>query len=100
MYDNVIRKKERAMVYFDDLIWDDWNEGHIARHYVSAGEAIEAVAEAAFMTRGREETYQLVGQTDAGRYLFVVLARRVGRIYYVVSARNATRGEQRTYRRH
>ncbi|MDQ6603713.1 MAG: BrnT family toxin [Chloroflexota bacterium] len=87
------------MVYFDDLIWDDWNEEHIARHHVGSAEAIEAVAEAASMTRGRDNTYQLVGQTDTGRYLFVVLARRIGRTYYVVSARDATRGEQRTYRR-
>ena len=88
------------MVYFDDLIWDDWNEDHIARHRVGITEATEAVKEAAFMTRGRDDTYQLVGQTASGRYLFVVLAPRGARVYYVVSAREATHGEQRTYLRH
>jgi uncharacterized protein len=96
----IVIHKEFVLVYFDDLIWDDWNEDHIAQHRVGGTEAIEAVGEAAFMTRGRGETYQLVGQTHAGRYLFVALARRIGHVYYVVSARDATRGEQRTYRRH
>jgi uncharacterized protein len=96
----IVIHEEFVLVYFDDLIWDDWNEDHIARHRVGSTEAIEAVDEAAFMTRGRGETYQLVGQTRAGRYLYVVLARRIGHVYYVVSARDATRGEQRTYRRH
>jgi uncharacterized DUF497 family protein len=98
MYDNVIHR-EVVLVYFDDLIWDDWNEAHIARHHVRIVEATAAVAEAAFMTKGRDDTYQLVGETIAGRSLFVVLARRGGHVYYVVSARDATRGEQRTYRR-
>lgn len=97
LYDNAIHGGS-TLVYFEDLIWDDWNEEHIARHQVGPLEATEAVAEATSMTRGRDNTFQLVGQTDAGRYLFVVLARRIGRIYYVVSARDATRSEQRTYR--
>ncbi len=86
------------MVYFKDLLWNDWNIEHVARHGVNRDEVRAAVDDAPFMTRGRDDTYQLVGQTDAGRYLFVVLASRGVRVYYVVSAREATRSEQRTYR--
>lgn len=51
MYDNVIHE-EVVLAYFDDLIWDDWNKGHVARHHVRIAEATAAVAEAAFMTKG------------------------------------------------
>ena len=87
------------MVYFSQLIWDDWNEEHIARHRVEADEAAEAVRNAAFMVRSRNGSYITVGPTDAGRPLFIVLAPREGRAYYVVTARDATLGEQRRFNR-
>ncbi|MGI8688673.1 MAG: BrnT family toxin [Thermomicrobiales bacterium] len=87
------------MVWFRDLIFDDWNKEHIARHGVEWDEATEAVRNAAFMTRGRGGTYQLVGQTDPGRFLAIVLAPRGQDVYYVVTAREATRDERRRYRR-
>lgn len=87
------------MVWFRDLIFDDWNREHIARHGVESDEVAEAVGNAAFMTRSRRETYQLVGQTEAGRSLSVILASRRYGVYYVVTAREATREEQRRYRR-
>jgi len=87
------------MVRFRDLLFDDWNKEHIARHGVESDEAMEAVRSAAFMTRGRGGTYQLVGQTDSGRFLSMVLAPRDHGVYCVVTAREATRDEQRRYRR-
>lgn len=98
-YDNVIRMKGWVMVWFRDLIFDDWNKEHIARHGIEWGEATEAVRNSAFMTRGRSGTYQLIGQTDPGRFLAIVLAPRGQGVYYVVTAREATREEQRRYRR-
>ena len=87
------------MVWFRDLIFDDWNEEHIARHGVESGEVAEAVRNAAFMRRSRRGTYQLVGQTDSGRSLEVILASRRYGVYYIVTAREATQEEQRRYRR-
>ncbi|MDQ6833914.1 MAG: BrnT family toxin [Chloroflexota bacterium] len=100
MYDNVIHKKERAMVYFDDLIWDDWNEGHIARHNVTPAEVEEVTANRPFTTRGRKDRYRLIGQTDSGRLLTVIVAPRGSGIAYVLTAREATREERRAYQQH
>lgn len=45
-----------------------------------------------------ERRWALLGATEEGRQLFVVYMRRRGRIR-VVSARNATAGEKRRYRK-
>lgn len=87
------------MVWFSELIWDDWIEEHIARHAVRISEATEAVRNAPALTGARDDTYRIIGQTDAGRYLFVILAPRDHEAYYVVTARDATRGERRNLRR-
>jgi len=60
-YDNVIRKKGWAMVWFSELIWDDWNEEHIARHGVRLSEATEAVRNAPALTGARDDTYRVIG---------------------------------------
>ncbi|MCA1669867.1 MAG: BrnT family toxin, partial [Thermomicrobia bacterium] len=91
---------EQAMVWFSELIWDDWNEEHIARHGVRMSEATEAVRNAPFLTRARDETYRVIGQTDAGRYLFIIVVPQILEAYYVVTARDATRNERCNMRRH
>lgn len=73
-YDNVIPMQGAGLVWFSELIWDDWNEEHIARQGVRMPEAMEAVRNAPALTGAREDTYRIIGQTDAERYLFVILA--------------------------
>jgi len=87
------------MVWFSELIWDDWNEEHIARHGVRRSEATEAVRSAPSLTRARDGTYRVIGQTNAGRYLFVIVVPQPLEAYYVVTARDATRNERRNIRR-
>jgi uncharacterized DUF497 family protein len=87
------------VAYFSELIWDDWNEEHIARHSVRRDEVAEAIDNAPTFTRSHDDTYQLVGQTDAGRFLFIVLAPRSSGVYDPVTARDATQGERRGARR-
>lgn len=50
--------------------------------------------------KGRDDTTLLYGQTDAGRYLFVVVAESVmgPGCWYVVTARDMEPGEVRTFR--
>jgi hypothetical protein len=52
--------------------WDSRNEGHIAEHGVEPEEAEEVFFDAPFHRRGRNGYYYAYGQTDAGRYLFIV----------------------------
>lgn len=49
--------------------------------------------------RGREGLYKVFSQTDAGRYLLVVLAEFGGGTWRVVTARDMTDSERRLYRR-
>jgi uncharacterized DUF497 family protein len=87
------------MVWFSELIWDDWNKDHIARHHVGIAEATEAVRNVPSLTRARDDTYRVIGQTDAGRYLFIIVVPRPLESFYVVTAREATRDERRNMRR-
>jgi uncharacterized DUF497 family protein len=83
--------------------WDEDNTDHIARHGVEPWEAEEAILDtggvgtAAYDVRG-ETRWAVLGATEAGRVLFVVLTERAGRVR-VVTARDAEGKEKRRYRR-
>ena len=87
------------MAHVFRLDWDDWNEEHIARHGVTPAEVEEVTANRPFTTRGRKDRYRLIGQTDAGRLLTVIIAPRDSGAAYVLTARDATREERRAYQR-
>ncbi len=88
------------MAHVFRLVWDDWNEEHIARHNVTPIEVAEVTANRPFTTRGRKDRYRVIGQTGAGRLLTVIVAPRDGGETYVLTARDATREERRAYQRH
>jgi uncharacterized DUF497 family protein len=86
------------MLLIRELIWDDWNEAHIARHKVSRDEAEEVCFGRSLGVRIRRDMYRLIGQTGAGRYLVVILAARGKTRFYVVTSRDATEAERRRFR--
>lgn len=70
-----------------------------SKHGVEFLEVEEACySEDRHVRRGREGLYQLFGQTDDGRYLFVVLADRGSGVWKVATAREMTDRERRLYR--
>ncbi len=79
------------MLRIRDLLWDEWNEQHVARHNVEP-EEVEDVALGSFslavcVRRGR---YRITGQTESGRYLTVFVDRVSNRVFYAVTARDST----------
>ena len=52
-----------------------------------------------WITPGRGETTLVYAMTDSGRYLLVVIAPALGGGVYVVTARDLTDSERRTFRR-
>lgn len=86
----------------EELVWDEWNEDHIARHGISQREVEEAVFDKAsvfFRTRSAEaRRYAALGLSEAGRYLFIVLEPQAGNKAYVVTARDMTDAEKRRYK--
>jgi uncharacterized DUF497 family protein len=86
-------------VVVEQIIWDAWNVEHIDRHGVTPAE-VEEVCRGEFWS---SETYggrlRIVGPTASNNLLTVILAPQEGEgIYYVVTARPASRKERRRYR--
>lgn len=82
--------------------WDNANIEHIAEHGLEAEDVEEAFTNrtlpaAAYNVPG-EKRFALLGETDAGRILYVVYTKRAPYLR-VATARDATRSEKRRYKR-
>ncbi len=79
-----------------DLIWDEKNVQHIARHNLNRAE-VEKVLDGQYKsTRTYEGRIMLIGKSDS-RIVSIVLAKEVGG-YYPITARDASKKERRIYR--
>jgi len=85
--------------------WDRANAGKVwERHGVTPGECEEAFFNEPFLVAWdekhsqKEPRYYALGQTDAGRKLFLVFTIR-GQLIRVISGRNMSRRERREYGR-
>jgi len=87
------------MKIFYDLYWDEQNIEHIARHRVTPDEAERAVfSSMSRIRKGRgQNIYYVLGRTDSGRYLFVVLKMWRDGIGRIITARDMSDKERRWY---
>ena len=77
----------------DDVLAKIWR-----KHGVTFEEAEEvSLSRDRVIRRWREELVKVFGQTDAGRYLIVLLAWGRDRTWWVVTARDMTLPERRSY---
>jgi len=91
------------MVEIRQLVWDEWNIGHIKKHKVSADEVEEAVDFEIKTFVSYKDRILVLGRTKKGRLLTVILAPedkqslmlRNKQRYYVVTARDMSRKEKR-----
>lgn len=84
-----------------EIRWTEWSEDHIGRHGVTAQEVDEAVSgRPILLRRGRDGATCLYGRTGGGRYLMVVVVADPDpeSTMFVVSAREMTEREKRTFR--
>jgi uncharacterized DUF497 family protein len=89
-YDGVVLKIVRD---------SDWSADHIAAHGVTLDEVREAILERPHWTvPGRDGTTLVYGRTYAGRHLLVVTIAE-GEEAFVVTARDMTAAEKKTFRR-
>src|SRR5690349_19350352 len=86
-----------TMLTIRRLIWDPGNIAHIALHQVTI-EEVEAACHGDPVTL---QTYLsriiVIGPTEAGRILAVVLDPVEADVYYPITARSASRKERRYY---
>ena len=52
-----------------------------------------------FVSKTRQLRLRVIGQTDSGRYLTVILAARSQGVYYPITAREATLAERQLLQR-
>jgi hypothetical protein len=79
------------------FLWDERNVGHIATHGVSPEEAEQVFWKITGVRRARSGRYVAIGLTEAGRYLFIVFGYFGNGVVRVITARDATSKERRSY---
>ncbi|WP_280500250.1 hypothetical protein [Nocardia farcinica] len=79
--------------------WNDQAEAHIARHDITPAEVEEAAQKPYRLSKGRDNTTLLFGQTYDGRYILVVMNEAMDGRWYVVTARDMDDSEQKAYKR-
>lgn len=84
------------------LLWPRERIDHVARHGVAPDEVEQVCFGRPWVRRGRTKglnpVYYVLGQTDAGRYLFCVVIAFPDGNGYPVTARDMTAREKRRYR--
>ena len=84
-----------------ELIWSEDRTDHIARHGVVPDEVDEVCFGRSFVQRaksqGENPVYYILGQTEAGRYLFCVVIHFPDGRGYPVTARPMTTRERRRF---
>ncbi len=85
---------------FHAFDWDHGNIDHIAEHDVMPEEVEEACYNRPLVFRTRQEKYCVLGRSDSGRYLSVIIALANKGVIRVITARDMSEAErQRFYRR-
>jgi uncharacterized DUF497 family protein len=81
------------------LDWDDWNRNHISKHAVTEDEVGEVISGEAIYRASYKNRIAVTGPTQAGHILTIVIGEspRQTHLYYVFSARPASRSERRDY---
>ena len=80
------------------ITWNDESEEHIAGHNVLPHEVEEVVyTHPRLKKRGRDDTTLFYGQSNAGRYLFIVTDEALDGGMYIVTARDMTNAERREF---
>ncbi|GAA1070785.1 BrnT family toxin [Nocardiopsis composta] len=85
---------------FRAVQWNDASEEHIGRHGVMPQEVEDVLFHPPrWVEWRRDSTRAVFGRTGEGRYLAVLVADRGRGEVFVVTARDMTPAERRTYRK-
>ena len=79
------------------FLWDDRNIDHVAVHGVEPWEVEQVFWQAAKVRRAHHNSYLALGRTQVGRYLVVVFRYLGNGLVRVVTARETTVKERRSY---
>ncbi len=89
------------MFFIRDVIVTPAQEEHIwSKHRVTTEEVEEICFSQPLVIRGRDGSYAVYGQTDAGRYLIVFLYPKEQGVFSLATAREMETRERRRYQGH
>jgi len=89
-----------ALKYIREVRWSREREEHIGKHNVTIGEVWQVLGcERPLFRKAGSKRYFVFGQTEAGRYLLIVLKRVKGEIYSLVTAREMEDRERKLYQK-
>jgi len=87
------------VVVFGEIRWTEDSEAHIARHNITPYEVEQALyTRPRLAVPGRENTTEVLGTTTAGRHLLVVVTEAADGRDYIITARDMSPTEKRTFR--
>ena len=86
------------MVNIKKLVWDSWNVEHIARHDVTQDEVEQMAKGDVLVQIGKKGRTALIGPTNSGRILRVILDPEGKDIYYPVTAHTASKKDRSLYK--
>lgn len=83
------------------MLWTARSVAHIARHGITPEEVEDVLFSPPLDARRgeREGTYLVLGRSEGGRRLLVVIAPRPHNSWYVVTARDVDKAERRRMKR-
>ncbi|MBI1759426.1 MAG: hypothetical protein HYR62_09415 [Actinobacteria bacterium] len=85
---------------YGEVRWTDWSEDHIAGHAVTPREVEDVLfARPRWCAKGRDGTTLVFGTSTAGRLLLVVTVNEGHGVAFIVTAREMSDQEKRTFRR-
>ena len=77
--------------------WNDRNLEHISRHGVTPEEVEETCYYQPFILKSKYNRYLILGQSQGGRYLAIVIEQKKMGIVRVLIARDMNNSERRKY---
>lgn len=85
------------MLLITQLIWNEWNIAHIARHEVIPQEVEEVCNHQPMTSATYDGRLRVVGEINTNRIITVILAPVEAGRYYVVTAHTASHKERQLY---
>lgn len=86
-------------IIITQLIWDDWNIDHIARHDVAPEEVELSFSDPdAIFLQAKQGRVMILGRANKRLITTVLNAQEIRGLYYVITARDMSKKERAFYR--
>ncbi|MCL4870624.1 MAG: BrnT family toxin [Anaerolineae bacterium] len=90
---------EEIEIVITELIWDDWNVDHVARHNITIVEVEQPLRDKdAVFLKAKQGRVMVLGRAGARLITVVLNAQETDGEYYVITARDMSKKERAFYR--